>query len=156
MHYFTFMTSIETPVENLCSRTGVSNSKWLAGRMEIKKVVLCVKNQFIWKTSKMTYVSLKIFIFFWCSRAALNPLAGRVFETPALEEFTIVTLNGLSPHGLNHFGLNEYSLDFYLEGILNLWNLKDHIIFNWKTQFILSRFVRFSSPRVRYGVAKVC
>jgi len=50
-----------------------------------------IKNQCIWKISKMTQSFLKYLLFSLCSRAALNPLASRVFETPVLEAYRITT-----------------------------------------------------------------
>ncbi len=79
----------------------VSNSKGPAGRMRLKvwsrglhenKIFeLCVKISLIGKIRKIAQFFPSNLQFFWCSRAALDPLAGpmwtagRVFETPALQ-----------------------------------------------------------------------
>jgi len=72
----------------------LSNSKWLAGRMRIKvrsrrphgnkNLNYVHKNQWIWKNKQIDWMFPSKSSFFLCSRAALDPLAGRVFETPAL------------------------------------------------------------------------
>jgi len=68
---------------------GVSNSKWFVGRMRLKersrgplgnkkKLDYVLKINLFGKISKLNLCFLKNLHFFWCSRAALDPLAGRI------------------------------------------------------------------------------
>ncbi len=68
------------------TKAGVSNSKGLAGRMNIKILNYIFKINVFGKINKLAQCFLKNLHFYQCSRAAIDPLAGRVFETPGLEQ----------------------------------------------------------------------
>jgi len=48
---------------------------------------LCVKNGFVLKNKQNNLLFPSNLDFFWCSRAALDTLAGRMFETPVLKHW---------------------------------------------------------------------
>ncbi len=66
--------------------TEVSNSTGLAGHMKIYilNYVIKINLQYLDKTKQNNSMFPIKLYFFLCSRPALDPLAGRVLETPAL------------------------------------------------------------------------
>jgi len=101
----------------------------LAGCMEIENFELCVKNQFIWKNKQNDLCFLKNIHFYWCSWAALDPLAGRLFETPKVDYILslISNINIRIVHKWSQYSIIEnydstkYVLIFSIIFVLPIW-----------------------------------
>jgi hypothetical protein len=145
-------------------RPGVSNSKWLAGRMRLKvrtrgphrnkKIELCVKNQFIWKNKQNDLCFLKSLHFFLMFAGCMWS-AGRVFETPALDSIHGPPVQNLRPRA-RMYSNQIFESPRAQNTIFTVFKGCFYVT-NWKQNFFgfVGHIKSFSGPHLAQGPCSV-